>query len=364
VSKPRLIVIGPLPPPVHGVTVSTSLVLDNQVLRDSFDLEHVDTSDHRTGRNVGTWDSANVLLGLRALATLVRRLGGRRGVVYLPVSQNAPAFLRDSLFIHVANTRGWKVACHLRGSDFRSFFSSSPRVGRRWIRYTLSRASSVAVVGSSLRWVFEGLVSSDRIAVVINGTPEPRVLGGSEPDRVLFLSNLRRRKGVVEAVEAARIVHARRPSARFTFVGDWEDDRLEQELRARATSLNGAVEFRTSVTGIEKERLLASSSVLLFPPVEPEGHPRVVLEALAAGIPVVTTNRGAIRETVADGHNGFVLDEPEPQLLAERVLRLLEDDALRAQFGQAARHAYLERFTQGRADRELTDWLLNVASRA
>ncbi len=216
-------------------------------------------------------------------------------------------------------------------------------------------------MGSSLRWVFEGLVPSERIVVVANGTPEPRVIRTAERDRVLFLSNLRRRKGVVEALKAAQIVVARRPSARFTFAGEWEDDRLEQELRARAASLDGAIEFRSSVEGIEKERLLASASVLLFPPVEPEGHPRVVLEALAAGVPIVTTDRGAIRETVVDGQSGFVLDDPEPELLADRVLRLLDDDLLRSQFGQAARRAYLEHFTQDRADRVLTDWLLSIA---
>ena len=56
--RSRLIVIvGPLPPPIHGVTVSTSLVLRNELLRERFDVEHLDTSDHRTGRNVGTWDA-------------------------------------------------------------------------------------------------------------------------------------------------------------------------------------------------------------------------------------------------------------------------------------------------------------------
>jgi glycosyltransferase involved in cell wall biosynthesis len=356
-----LIVVGPLPPPAHGVTVSTSLVLANAVLRRHFDVEHVDTSDHRTAHNTGSWDIRNVWLGARALAALTRRLGGSSGLVYIPLSQNAPAFLRDSLFINVAHARGWKVACHLRGSDFRSFLSGCPRLLQRWIQHTLSHADSVAVMGPSLRWVFEGIVPSDRIAVVGNGTPEPEILADGASDHVLFLSNLRRRKGVVEALEAACIVVEQRPSTRFTFVGEWEDDDLERTLRARAASLEGMVEFQASVFGIEKERLIASASVLLFPPVEREGHPRVVLEALAAGVPVVTTDRGAISETVVDGQSGFVLSEPEPRLLADHVLRLLDDEALRAQFGQAARATYLERFTQDRADRELTDWLLGIA---
>ena len=92
-------------------------------------------------------------------------------------------------------------------------------------------------MGESLRWVFRGLVAEERIAVVPNGTPEPaHVDVARDPHHVLFLSNLRRRKGVVEAVEAALLVLERFPSARFTFAGSWESDELEAELRTRRAS--------------------------------------------------------------------------------------------------------------------------------
>ena len=102
--------------------------------------------------------------------------------------------------------------------------------------------------------------------------------------------------------------------------------------------------------------------MLLFPPVEPEGHPRVVLEAIAAGLPVVTTRRGAIPETIVDGDSGFVLDDPVPRALADQVLRLLEDSELRAHMGERARERYLAEFTQPQADRRLAEWLWSVAA--
>jgi glycosyltransferase involved in cell wall biosynthesis len=357
-----LLVVGPLPPPYHGVTVSTSLVLANPYLLERFAVEHLDTSDPREIGNIGKWELTNILLGLRALTSLVSRLRGRQGILYLPLSQNAPAFLRDSLFIHTAALLGWKVAVHLRGSDFRTFYSESGVVLQHWIRMTLRRVQGVAVVGESLRWVFEGLVPPERISVVPNGTPDPRHDEvARDPEHVLFLSHLRRRKGVAQAVEAALLVLEARPTARFTFAGTWESPDLERELRRWCEQSDGRIEFRRAVHGSAKAALLGSAGIFLFPPVEPEGHPRVVLEAMAWGIPVVTTDRGAIKETVVDGRCGFVLDDPEPRLLADRVLVLLDNDALRADFGQAARRIYLDRFTQGRADAKLTDWLLSMA---
>ena len=85
-----------------------------------------------------------------------------------------------------------------------------------------------------------------------------------------------------------------------------------------------------------------------------------MLEALAAGLPVVATDRGAIGETVVDGSSGFVLDEPDPRLLADRLLRLLSDPLLMEQQSRAARDRYLSEFTQDRADRRLADWLVSV----
>ncbi len=361
-TKPRLIVIGPLPPPIHGVTVSTSLVLANQALKSSFELTHVDTSDHRDGANIGRWDLTNVLIGLRNIASLSRALRGNKGTVYLPISQSSGAFLRDSLLIQVSRLRGWRVAIHLRGSEILELYESRGRLFQLWARSTLGGVTAAAVMGESLRGTFGQLVAPDRVAVVPNGTPpparRPSLRNGST---VLFLSNLRRRKGVIEAFEAARITAAEVPHARFVFVGAWEDEQLEMDIRARAAAVGDRIQFQPPVSGSTKQDLLANASVLLFPPRKPEGHPRVVLEAIAAGLPVVTTDQGAIAETIADGLNGFVVRSSDPVAIADRLTRLLLDDELRARMSSAALATYESRFTQEIADATLADWLRSVS---
>ena len=362
----RLIVVGPVPPPYHGVTVSTGLVLANPVLRRRFErVEHLDTSDRRAGSTIGRWDFTNLSLGLLHAVRLARLASGPPGVVYLPLSQALGPFLRDSLFIHAARARGWRVVAHLRGSEFRrAFYERQGRLVRAYVRLTLRRLTSLAVMGESLRSVFEGLVPAERLAAVPNGTPEPAATHHVDRDRwrVLFLSNLRARKGVVESVEAALRVVEAEPQARFLFVGSWYDAAFEREVRTRAAAAPaGAIEFHDGVTGEDKDRLMASASVFLFPPGEPEGHPRVVLEAMSLGLPVVTTDRGAIRETVVDGESGFVLADPDPDQLADRILRLLRDPELRDRMAAAARDRWAAHFSQERADEVLADWLAGVA---
>ena len=91
-SREPLIVIGPLPPPYHGVTVSTSLVLANRELGARFDVEHLDTTDARSIANIGRWDRTNVLLGLRAVCELQIRIGRPGGLLYLPYPRTQAGF--------------------------------------------------------------------------------------------------------------------------------------------------------------------------------------------------------------------------------------------------------------------------------
>jgi glycosyltransferase involved in cell wall biosynthesis len=346
---------------VHGVTISTSLVLANRRLRERFDVRHLDTSDHRSSTNIDRWDVMNVVHALRAVVVLATMLRARRGLVYLPLSQGVSGLLRDSLLVWVASLRGWTVAGHLRGGEFHTFFATLPRPLALFFRASLRRLASIGVMGASLRHMFEGLVPVERLAVVPNGTQDPGYEARErDPATVLFLSGLRERKGAVAAMEAARIVTAERPDARFVFAGWFHDAQIEERLRTLSSGIDGTIEFPGEVDGPAKRELMQRSTLLLFPPVEPEGHPRVLLEGIAAGIPIVTTDQGAIKETVIDGDSAFVLDEADPGELARRILQLLGDPDLRERMGAAARARFEAEFTQERADEKLTDWLTRV----
>ena len=225
----------------------------------------------------------------------------------------------------------------------------------------MRRLAGVAVLGESLRGVMTGFVEDSKVAVVPNGTPE-FTRAKCEPDRwlVLYLSNLSRKKGADIAVRTAVLVSEVEPHARFVFAGAWEDSAFEHEGPRNCVFSRRQDRVRRGRDGSRKAELMASARVLLFPVAWGEGHPRILLEALAVGLPAVTTDRATIREIVADGESGFVLEDSDPARLAKRVVRLLHDDALHARFSASARQAYLQNFTQDRADRVFGDWLASL----
>ncbi|MBA2506077.1 MAG: glycosyltransferase family 4 protein [Thermoleophilaceae bacterium] len=261
----------------------------------------------------------------------------------------------------MARLRGWKVAGHLRGSEFRELYAHQNRLVRSLIKASLIRLSSVAVMGESLQWVFNGLVDPERITVVSNGTPDQGVAPFEEEEPMgLFISGLRARKGVIEAFDAALEVLEEEPTARFVFAGEAAEPALYEQLERRARRHPERMRLLDVVTGEERRRLFLAASYLVFPPVEPEGHPRVVIEGLGAGLPVIATDRGAIAESVMDGECGYVLADPDPTLLAERMLRLVRDVELRRRMALAARQRFEEHFTQEAADERLALWLEDV----
>jgi glycosyltransferase involved in cell wall biosynthesis len=151
------------------------------------------------------------------------------------------------------------------------------------------------------------------------------------------VARLAEQKGQRYLLEAA----AELPQARFAIVGEGE---LRADLECRADEL-GLTE-RVLFTGARDDvpDLLASFDVFAFPSLF-EGLCLAVIEAQAAGVPVVATPVGGIRETVIDGETGLLVPPRDPQALAQAIRRLLDDRDLAAKLADEARRRVRERFS-------------------
>lgn len=142
----------------------------------------------------------------------------------------------------------------------------------------------------------------------------------------------------------------------WRFAGSWNERDLKQEI---TTFLQQhpelPIEWVGEVKGEQKYQLLADSDAFVFPSYyPPEGHPWVIVEAMAAGLPIVSTDQGAIRESVIDGHNGFLVNKQDPPDVARRVRELATDDQLRKTMGRRSRQRYEQEFTESRMVQRMT----------
>ena len=365
-----VLVIGPTPPPFHGVSVATDAVL-NSALCERFGLCHLDLADRRGIQHVDKPDFHDVMLFLKQWGTLLVILRKERpAVAYLPISQSTIGFLRDSFLMFPAWAAGASVVLHLHGGNFKDWYDGRSFPMKSYVRMVLRRVSCVAVLGESLRHLFDGLIASHRIVVVPNGIDWPAVHKSThEPHkprryRILHLSTLSRLKGASVLLAAIPMVLKIRQDVEFTLAGPWlhERDRGEAEAFVVDHGLSSHVVFAGPISALEHKRSIYSSADLfVFPGLQQEGQPLVVLEAMASGLPVLFTDRGCLRDTVIERECGLEVRSNDPQHLADRILWFLDHPQEVERMGRNARERFERFYTSERFVQCLGD-LFTLAS--
>jgi glycosyltransferase involved in cell wall biosynthesis len=148
--------------------------------------------------------------------------------------------------------------------------------------------------------------------------------------KLLYVGRVSKEKNLHELVDTFEKVREAHTDARLVIVGDGP---FTDELKAMFPS-DGVV-FTGMVRGEELARLYASSDIFVFPS-ETETFGNVVVEAQAAGLPVVVSNRGAAKENVVQGVTGFVCDTRDAIQTSEYISKLLGNHELRTKMGKAA----------------------------
>jgi glycosyltransferase involved in cell wall biosynthesis len=212
---------------------------------------------------------------------------------------------------------------------------------------SLTRAAALIAVSHSLgerlcRW----RRYRDRVFVVPNGVPcaEPRpIRAPGEKDWTLgTVALFRPRKGLEVLLEAMAILAWQGTPVRLRAVGDFETPAYRQQILswADALGLRGAVEWIGFTRDVGRQ--LQGMDVFVLPSLFGEGLPMVVLEAMAAGVPVVATRVEGIAEAIRDGQDGLLVEPKDPRLLAAAIARFVSGQVDWAAMSSSAveRHAH------------------------
>jgi glycosyltransferase involved in cell wall biosynthesis len=345
--RPRLLLVGPLPPPLGGVQLVIDMQCRSNLARE-FALHVVDTSKRQLRWTVEnpTWKTPLYLV--RDLARLVWGLARVRPQAALVHASSSLSIVRDWLFMVTARLAGAKVICHYHGTVHARFPSGRTRIGRAVGRFLMAAAHRVIVVGPTYQremgeaWKRDDLAWAPNMADVAlfrSTSPDTAAPWLAPGDRaVLFVGRLSAPKGIYDLFDAIPPVVERHPEARFVLLGVAESDAMEPVLRheAERRGIAGRVAFLGSRDGRDKAAAYVTSDMIVVPSWT-EAFPLVIPEAMAAGLPIVATAVGAIPDFVKDGEDGFLVAPKNPPELADRICRLLDDEALRRRIGERVR---------------------------
>lgn len=240
------------------------------------------------------------------------------------------------------------------------------RVARALYRLSLRNVDTVVFQNADDPLLLERkrILGRDRHRVIVPGSGvdtdklRPPATRPLLPPTFTLMTRLLVSKGVRDYVAAARAVKARYPHAIFRLAGQFEapnhpDGIAKAEVDAWVR--DGVIDYVGFINDVPE--LLATTTVFVLPSYYREGVPRTSLEAMAMGLPVVTTDSVGCRDTVEDGVTGFLIPPKNAAALADRLERYLAQPGLAAAHGRASRQRAERMFDIQRVNRLMLEAL-------
>ncbi|HGE70318.1 TPA: glycosyltransferase family 1 protein [Candidatus Poribacteria bacterium] len=182
--------------------------------------------------------------------------------------------------------------------------------------------------------VYSGVELKPFLNVKINKEQKRQEFGLNDSDKVcIFVARLVPVKGHQYLISAMPYVINDIPSAKLVLVGDGE---LRSELENQALRLG--IKEKVIFTGLRDDipELLAMSDLFVLSSIN-EGMGKVLVEAMAVGLPVVATNVGGVSAVVVDGETGILVPPKDPKALSDAIIQLLSDTDISNRMGEAGR---------------------------
>jgi glycosyltransferase involved in cell wall biosynthesis len=393
----KLLVLVHKPPPHHGESYMVQLLLDALgggvrerppgSAKSPIQCFHVDARYSRDNEDIGRARFGKVFLALKyaAQAIACRLRHGVNNLYYVPAFPARAPVWRDWIVLGLCRPFFKSLIYHWHTTGLGEWLEKEARPWERWLSRRLFGRPELSIVLRPFNRPDADYFESKRIEVVPNGVPDPcpqfeaeilpqrlariaarkRLLAGELPGassphpsppsdggegdarifRVLFLSMCYSGKGLFDTVEAIALTHQKLQGSplrvRLTVAGKfWLDAEQRQfEERIRQPDLLDAdgtplVEYRGFVGGADKTRLFVESDCLCFPTYMPESFGLVLVEGMAFGLPLITTNSRKIPEMLPPNPPGIV-DPKSPDQISAALLRSLDadyDPALRSWF--------------------------------
>ncbi|HRA81356.1 MAG TPA: glycosyltransferase family 4 protein [Thauera sp.] len=328
----RLLLVGPLPPPAGGMANQTRQLAE--LLRaEGAQVEVVQVNAPYRPAWAGRIKGARALFRLLPYLAHLWRGCGRADVVHVMANSGWSWHLFAAPAVWIAALRGTPVVVNYRGGEADAFLQRTAR----WVRPTLRRAGALVLPSAFLLEVFARYGMHGRIVANIIDLerfhPAAAPQAPSADPHLVVARNLERIYGNDIALKAFARILKRFPGARLSVAGSGPEAAALAEL-ARSLGIAGQVCF-TGRLDREQMAVLYRDAHLMLNASRVDNMPNALLEALASGLPVVSTRAGGIPFMVKDRHTAMLVPVDDNVAMAAATIEVLEDQVLRAKLVSA-----------------------------
>ncbi len=288
---------------------------------------------------ISTYDHSGALarqfLFLKAIFSLIRRLTTDKDIRIVHAHSAAKgSFVRKSILLGLARLFGRKTVLHVHSGSFHTYYEHAG-IFRPYIRYVFRKADVVICLSEKWYEFYSTQFRIRRLAIIRNVIERPAVLprpvSSDGPVKLLFLGLVIEKKGIFDLLKVMdSYPDLFKDRLHLSIGGKGETDRLEEMLHSK--NLSGNVNFEGWVVGEKKNELLRNCDIYILPSYI-EGLPISILEAMAYGKPVISTNVGGIPEVVLPGKNGWLFNPGDLDALKKILEEVVNNRHLLKQYG-------------------------------
>ncbi len=338
-AKNVKVLITSVPPEAKGGIVALQQVLYEEPAYEKFDtiifpVASANPFDERLFRRI-----VRILAKITEFTILLLRDRSIR-IVHINTAYDPRSRFRDALFVLASRLLRRNIVLQIH----QQIEADNNRILAWLTRYIYPLSNKILVFSSESKKKLADMVSEERIEIIPNAvnvrdfrnedkTFKKDLSIPSEGKIVLFLSRLIRQKGVYDLIEAIGRVIRENGNVYFIFAGDGPE-RHQMETTCTQNGIGTAVRFTGHIPYRDVIRAFSCADVFVLPSYS-EGMPMVILQALAAGVPIISTRVGAIADIVKDGVNGFLVEPHAPEQLAKKILFLIDRQDLMKRIGDA-----------------------------
>ena len=351
--------IGPVPPQLGGMESFVADLLGSK-LTSKYQILHLDTSklfvtrneDYKVRPGYAESFRRNIFLSLASYALsfwffckfLYFSLRFRLKIIHIH-STSYTSFWDKCPYILVARLWRKKVILHMHGPRFSAFYEDSGFFIRALIRYFLNRCHAVLVLSRSWEEFFLQIVDSQKVHVVPNGIDlspfQNAGLAKTSRPSLLFLGEVSQRKGIYDLFKVILILKSKGYDYQLNVVGPGEifvaRDFVEK------LDIEQSVSFAGPLRGRDKIEAYTKAWCFVLPSYA-EGMPISIIEAFAAGLPVISTTVGGIPELVTDGVNGYITEPGDVDEMAQKITLIMEKGKIRKRITERNRNKAASEF--------------------
>lgn len=347
-----------LPPPVHGASMMNKQIQDSKAINATFNCHFINLTTAKDVNDIGKGSFLKVFTMIRIWWQVVKTFRKEKfDLVYLTLSPHGLAFYKDGILAILLKLFGAKLVYHLHGKGIKERYNSG--IFNKWLYKLVFKKAKVIHLAPSLYADIQDFVDKKNVWFVPNGIKEnhDNLKVTKNEDSILYLSNMQESKGSLVLLQAAKILKERNISCKIDFVGKWHnDDSFRQQWTAfyNSNNLQEVVTYHGPKYGIDKEQFFSTAGIFVLPTFyKNECFPIAILEAMSYGLPVVTTNEGAIADIIKNGETGFVVTKKDASELASSLEALLTNTELRKRLGQNSKEEFNLKYTSNIFEKNL-----------